>query len=78
MLFFSIFCFHKDGNILEVSVTFCKILFLSETFQNIVALVIKDKNPPAYTSEVLDFGVNFGNRCISSVLCMYHVIFKHE
>ncbi len=46
--------FSKDGNILEVSVTFCNILELSGTFHNIVELVIKEKsNHPMYTSEVL-------------------------
>ncbi len=51
---FNIFCFCTDGKILEVLVKFWNILVLSVTFQNIVELVIKDKNHPAYTSEALD------------------------
>ncbi len=49
---FKIFCFGKDGDILEVSVTFWNILMLSGTFQNIVGLAIKGKNHPVYTSEI--------------------------
>ncbi len=41
-MFFFLKIFSKDGNILEVSVTFCNILELSGTSQNIVQLVIKE------------------------------------
>ncbi len=51
---FKIFCFCKDGNLIEVSVTFWKILVISGPFQKIVGLVIKDKNHPMFPSEVLN------------------------
>ncbi len=50
-----IFGFGKDGDILEVSVTFWNILMLSGTFQNIVGLAIKGKNHLVYPSEIYIF-----------------------
>ncbi len=60
--FLNIFCFCKDGNITEGSVTLCNILVFSRTLWDLKDK-IKDENHPSDTSENLD------NSLLLTVLC---------
>ncbi len=76
--FFKIICFCKDGNIIELSVTFWKNLVIFGTFQNIVGLVIKDNNHPMFTSEVLDDSLSVTVYVKLLLLAQYYALCKFQ